>query len=1100
MTDRTLWRQLLPSLGAEAYGAWMHTHTEGIYEDTVSLNGNWDFYYCRNVNAEDEFYQPFYETKGWLELAVPSNWQMEGYGIPVYTNAVYPFHETWGNLRPVQIPDEKNSKGWYRKWMEIPETWGNMRVHLHFLGVQSAFNFWINGNLVGFYQNSFGCPEFDITPFIKKEKNLLAVEVFQYSAASYLEDQDMWRMGGIFRDVYLEAVPEVSIRDFQVITKIAGENASLELRVKIKNEGMKPAPPHNVEAILFDENCKAALFRERKATGMHNPDWPVNTWREEEVPEEMREPAREIGANQIRTLYFQEQVGHPRFWSAEEPNLYRLDLILRDDMGRTIQRVTKQIGFCETRIEEGTLKVNGRKTKLRGVNYHEFHPNRGRALTEEDMRKDILLMKQCNINAVRCSHYPHHPRFYELCDQYGLYVMDECNLETHEISYKDDVLPGNDFRYLPLCMDRVAAMVEVNKNSPCILFWSTSNEAGCGEVIEQMAAFARIRGGGRLIHERQMSAVADVESDTYSGMEWVKKKGKDTSGKPFLLNEYAHAMGNAMGNLADYWREIDRSDHLIGGFIWEWCDHGIQWKEDGKAIFRYGGEFGDSPNSGNFCLDGIVTSDRRVTPKYREVQRVYQPMDAVWEKGHLQITSRYDHIGTGHLLLKGSLMRDGKDVWQFTDFDFGVIPPRETLEYALQLPRERMEPEEEYILCLRFLQKKATSAFPIGSEVAFCQCVLGRKETEKEKDAPTIFQRNANKKITYIRTEDTLKARSESCEVQFARATGRVIAWYWKGTRIFQDGWEGEYGPRLNLFRAYTDNDAHSQQALQRSGWNDLGLDHLECVSEKGSILEQKPERLMIRRQQIFHTQNGIEIPAIWIYTLLPTGTLGIRLGIQLGKDVLSLPRIGFSMGINQEFQRQRWYGRGPLETYCDRKAAGDFGIWIAPISDSELYYERPQAMGNHEDTRWVSLETEKNVCLAIAGENLFAYTALPFTERALSEAAHIQQVERAGATIFSVDVSQGGLGNASCGQDPQPEYRTVYDTVNESWWMVPYTGGGGKEIPEALRTAGEMMCEETVGKTALREIPYPTRRRVLEEKERIFDPSDADVRRKAGF
>ncbi len=1178
MLERSLWRQLIPSVGKEAYRAWAESQIPGIVKTRCSLNGTWDFRYCENVNEEDAFYRTDYEAAGWNRLAVPSNWQMKGYGIPIYTNVVYPFREADGSLCPPQIPDEKNSKGWYRKWFKVPNEWKSLRIHLHFQGVQSAFTCWVNGKMAGFYQNSFGPAEFDITDFLADGKNLLAVEVFNYSAASYLEDQDMWRMGGIFREVSLEALPIVSIRDFQVVTKVGEQNASLNLRVKLHNEGKTAVLPQRVEAVLYEPASDRVCLRMIGTTGKSNPDWPVDTWRDEILPEEMRNPDKGIGPNQIRTLYFRETLEHPQLWCAETPNLYRLELRLLGEDGACRQCVTKQIGFCEIKIEEGMLKVNGRKTKLRGVNYHEIHPEHGRALTREDVERDLLMMKECNINAVRCAHYPHLPYFYELCDRYGLYVMDECNLETHGLSYKDDVLPGNDYRYLPLCLDRMEAMVEVNKNSPSVIFWSTSNEAGGGEVIELMADYARVHGGGRPIHERQMPAAADVESDTYSGVDWLGRRSRKQTEKPFLLNEYSHAMGNAMGNLADYWKLIYRSDHLIGGFIWEWCDHGIRWQENETDIFRYGGDFGDKPNDGNFCMDGVMTADRKRTAKYREVQRVYQPIEAEWvggKDGELYLTNRYDHIGTGHLSVAGALLRDGRRIWEFADEEFMDLKPGEVRRYPLALPEEELRPEGEYILNLVFVQKemradsgsdlRLADAMETGmpkSAVAVCQCVIcadcglgvklceegfkkenGKPECTEIMETADLPEKESNKengqkienvikkeccRFRYAESGETLKAVSDLCEVRINRTTGEILSWHHDGQRIFSREHPGEHGPNLNLFRAYTDNDRHSQQLLGEGGWMEMDLEHLQYVSGECRILEQKPEQMVLECRQLLRTANGAEISVVWIMVLLPNGKLGIRLALKTEEQIESLPRVGFTMGLGADFDEQIWYGRGPGENYCDRKASADFGIWYTGILEGIDFYERPQAMGNHEETRWVAMLTGQKRFLLIAGGNPFSHTLLPYTDHALSQAGHMAEVEPAGAAILSVDISHGGLGNASCGQDPQPKYRTMPEAVNEWWWLIPGAlasetdrlldgnAEGTDEQPDDRRMpcADRMAAEEQLRNLALsarrtscewfeRKIPgmpEQTRMRRSAETERQFDPSDAEERKRAGF
>ena len=1125
---KKLWKMPVASMNKESYRAYAQYHSEGIPDNRFSLNGLWKFWYCKDVNIEAPFYELHYPADGWDELIVPSNWQMKGYGIPIYSNAVYPFHDSWGSLTPLTIPDEKNSKGWYRKKFVVPDDWKGACIHLCFLGVQSAFYCWVNGFCVGFYQNSFSPAEFDITSYLKEGINLLAVEVYTYSAGTYFEDQDMWRMSGIFRDVYLEALPLVGIRDFDVVTELTDnfEKAVLDIRVKIQNSDKVMSEPHVAEAYLYEENpngtermygCNWELTGmdpiASGITGMYNPKWPVNTWRDDEKTDSRKEYARGIIPDTYRTVYLSSTIAMPHLWSAETPYLYLLELRLRDKKGNIVQKVYKRIGICQITADNGKVLINGNITKFKGVNYHEFDSIEGRAITAEQMEKDILLMKQCNINAVRCAHYPHHPRFYELCDVYGLYVMDECNMETHELSYKDDVFPGNDLRYLQICMDRAAAMIEVNKNSPSIVIWSTSNEAGYGENIELMAAYARTRGGGRLIHERQMSAVADMESDTYSSVDWVRKKALMPGGKPFLLNEYSHAMGNSMGNLADYWEVIYHFDKLAGGFIWEWCDHGIKREESGQISYCYGGEFGDVPNDGNFCMDGIVTADKRITPKFLEVKRVYQPVCAEMESlenGTVRIWNRYDHIGTKHLYLKGVIQRDGICIWDFVDMHFPDIIPHQMIKYYIKWPEDLMNEAGEYCLNLSFMQRSGVEPSQNNPEVSRCQLYLMKIEEKVEKVHFNLYKSNQSIRMMkdifqYQENGLILEVFSNASKIRINKETGELLACYFHGQQLWDhELTDAEHGLRLNLFRAYTDNDIHSQMARKQGGWLDMQLDKMSCIKSSANILMQKEKIFAMQAEQIFELGQGKRILSDLLYVLLPDGFIQIQYYVRLEESIDSLPRIGYSLGLNRTLGKKIWYGRGPQENYCDRKAASDLGIWEKSLNEGLSYYEKPQAMGNHEDTRWLVLLLDQGKQgYLFTGSIPFSHTLLPYEENALYRSCHIGTVEEGEAVVLSLDGKHAGLGNASCGQDPMMQYRVMMESMDGEWCISPVQSSNVTACNDKVREHNkvrEMLKDVAPKLSDVLNVNVETRIREAVKEGQQFDPSDEKIRRKAGF
>lgn len=1106
LLQRDLWRnQDVPGLRKEGYRsifsqyrtvkeAVADIHSENR-DYKICLNGQWKFRYSEDVNIQEPFFLEDCDDSSWDMIPVPGCWQLFGYGIPIYTNYLYPFEGDSSKLNPPRIPDEKNSKGMYRTTFELSAEQLKEQVILHFDGVESAFYVWVNGVKAGFSQNSFSPSEFNITPFVKEGKNTLAVEVYRYCAGSYVEDQDMWRLSGIFRSVYLIFEPKVRIYDFQVRTYLDQDykDADLNLYIKILNDTEFMQGPYTVETMLMD--AEGTVVEEGTVsgyTGMGNPIWPVNTWRNEDLDRHKtsNEHPKQLFAGCMRHIYVTAKITNPHKWTAETPYLYTLLLLLKDLDGNVLHVTKKRIGFRSVEDRKGQLLINGRPIRFKGANLHEFHPVRGRALTREDMIHDILMLKRHNYNAMRCSHYPHDPLWYELCDEYGLYVMDECNMESHEISYKDDVLPGNDYRWTYACIDRAVSCFSVNKNSPSIVVWSTSNEAGYGENLALMAATLRALDDTRLIHERQMCSIADMDSDTYSGLTWVERKAKRDPERMFVLNEYAHAMGNAMGNFADYWEIMERYPNLAGGFVWEWFDHGLQnFDENGKMRYLYGGDYGDYPNSGNFVIDGVLTPEREVTPKLLETKRVQQYMkvnllDA--ETGVIQIWNNYYHVDASFLNGFWFVKRNGKKVAE------GTLPPLEIAsgaccDYALGFGPDFYQEPGEYFLNVCFELKEDCIWAEKGHQAANCQLPL--------KKVNNILEKNDNLvsgTVEIFEDANEIRVSAGAAAYAFNKSSGYLTQIYTYGEAILD---EDEGSLKLEAYRAPTDNDAHTSVILAENGWCKIGLANMICTNHGIKLLNCDSSMAEISAHLEYFCTNGAGFHQFTVYTISANGTLHMKNILQPYGDLNCLPKLGFLAICKEDMKDIHWYGRGPQESYCDRKSAADVSVYHENVDEEHLYYVNPQEAGNHEDTRWMSIGSVSGNGLVVTCENLFCFTATHYGANQLTEVMHREDLIPEKKTYLSIDYKQQGLGNGSCGYSTVYRYRLLPETVTFNLAFRPVKNAMDMEETRSYAVVGSkpedvFTVDESLSIDCSKFL----------DPELIFDPSDKEERVKAGF
>jgi beta-galactosidase/evolved beta-galactosidase subunit alpha len=995
----------------------------------LSLNGMWRFQYAGSPGeAPADYADERCDDEAWDRIPVPGHWQLNGYGAPHYTNVIYPFA-----IDPPRVPSQ-NPTGSYRRRFTIPAGWSGRRQILRFDGVDSAFEVSINGQYVGFSKGSRMAAEFDVTEHLRAGENLLAVRVYQWSDGSYLEDQDMWWLSGIFRDVTLLSNPPIALWDLAVDPGLHEDCRAATLRVHASVERAAGAEAaYRLELALLDAAGAA-------------------------VPNAAASARVEEGAN--APLELSAEISAPRLWSADDPYLYTLLLTLRDARGEVVAVVPQRVGFRRVAIEGTRLLVNGRPIKLRGVNRHEHHPDLGRAVPRETMLEDVLLMKRYNINTVRASHYPPHPHFLDLCDAYGLYLIDEADLECHGLRYaRQPFFLSDDPEWRAAYLDRVERLVERDKNHACVIMWSLGNESGFGSNHEAMAAWLRERHPGFLIHYEgdRFGKVSDVISQMYTAVPEVIAFGQGEDGvghatswservpledyvnKPFFLCEYAHAMGNGPGGLTDYWDAFWSYDRLLGGCVWEWIDHGIRAAApDGRAYFAYGGDFGDQPNDGNFVCDGLLFPDRTPSPGLFEYKKVLEPVRveaiAIGDRGaQLRVYNRYDFSTLDHLQLAWQLSEDGAGIdagaLALPDVQPGAAT-RVEIAYAVPSPA----PGAIYHLTLRFILAQATAWAEAGHEVAFAQFELGvlvpPRQIYASETQPVVREHGSH---LHIRGGDT--------EVVFDRATGAIERWSSAGETLLADG------PRLTIWRATIDNEARGGGERVVQEWQERFL-HLAQHRLDGLAYEQLGDRAVrvTVRACLAPPVYEAAFDCVYEYTVFGSGEIALELrGTPRGEWPATLPRIGLELTLPGAFDRVTWLGRGPGESYADSKAAARFGLWHAGVDELFTPYVRPQENGNHADTRWVALQDARGVGLLAGGDPALDFSAHRFTTADLDRAQHSYELTPRPTITLHLDYRQNGLGSGSCGPGVMQVYQLHAEPFVFRVWLRPLAAGGAR-------------------------------------------------------
>lgn len=1022
-----------------------------------SLNGQWKFHWVGKPDDRPfDFFKSNFDDRKWETIPVPSCVEMYGYGIPIYSNVRYP-HAT----NPPFIQHEYNPVSSYRTTFETPTEWKGRRTILRFQGVYSAFYVWVNGEKVGYSEDSKGPAEFDITPHLKEGKNLLAVEVYRWCDGSYLEDQDMFRYSGIFRDVSLVSVPPVSIEDAFFTTDLDPQykDAVLKVKAKIKNTTDKASHPRALDLAVFDDAGQRVQVGQPHGNGFGSVD-----------AESFSVQAPALSPGEVAEVEARVLLTDPKKWTAETPNLYTAALTLADENQITVDTRSFRVGFRKIEWKDGVFKVNGQPVKIKGVNRHEHDPDTGRRVTRERMLQDILIMKRFNINTVRCSHYMNDEHWYELCDEYGLYVVDEANIESHGMGYDWNKTLGNQPIWEKAHLDRTERLVQCHKNHPSIVMWSLGNEAGPGCNFEKTSAYIHATDPSRPVHYERYNEVADVDSVMYPDVAYVEAQGKVKSNKPFFLCEYAHAMGNAVGNLMEYVDAFYSSPRNMGGCIWDFVDQGLRktideplptpisshvpidlnvgldnhsphvpkpW--DRPWFYAYGGDFDDKPNDGPFCGNGIVMPDRQIMPKTWEVKKIYQNVSVQWHglpgrdpvgqlsgtTAKLSIWNKFAFTNLSEFEMRWTLNADGKEIAS------GSAPielaPLSTKEVSLELPALKESHWVEAFLRVSFHLKHATEWAQAGFEIAWDQLAV--------KGNPAPISPSATAKLD----PSNLTVKGRDFEASLSRQTGNLTSFKVGGRELISEG----LGPRLNVFRAFTDNDSWLQRSYWDSGLSGMGHKVVSIEADKDKArVTVKLDCRGFKGSGFFHTMH---------YTFLDDGTVVMDNVIDPVGDLPSLPRIGLLMHVSGDLENLKWFGRGPFESYPDRKQAMDIGLYSGKVTDQFMEYLRPQENGSKEEVRWATLTDDQGKGLLFQAQGPLAFNAQRFTPEEIDNARHengeprkfIPLIPRKDVVV-TMDFQQMGLGGASCGPGPLGKY--LCNPRRVTWRIIIRPFEAGKE------------------------------------------------------
>lgn len=958
----------------------------------ISLNGKWKFSFSENPEKRiKDFYEIGYYCGSWEEIEVPSHWQLKGYDYPQYTNIRYPW-EASEELSPPFAPTKYNPVGSYVKNINLSADFIGKPIYISFQGVESAFYLWVNGEMAGFSKDSFTPAEFDLTPYLVEGENKIAVEVYRWCDASWLEDQDFWRLSGIFRDVYLYTTPDFHIYDFFVTTELDEkyENADLKVKGKVINYFEKEAKGLTVEAMLYDSNNKAVF----------------------EAPVIM-----DIASNgEIQCSHF---VENPPKWSAEYPNLYRIVLTLKDKEGKIIETESCSVGFRKFEIKDGLMEINGERIVLKGVNRHEFNCDTGRAINYEDMLEDILIMKKFNINAVRTSHYPNNNLWYELCDKYGIYVIDETNMETHGtwvdgeqkygVSY---ILPGSKPEWTAAVIDRCNSMFERDKNHASVLMWSLGNECWGGDNFVKMHDFLKEKDSTRLVHyegvshAREWEAATDMESQMYTKVENVEDFIRNNTKKPFVLAEYSHAMGNSNGNLFKYCELFEKYPLFQGAFIWDWIDQAIRTKTpDGTEYLAYGGDFGEKPHDSNFCGNGLIFADRSLSPKIYEVKKCYQNV-------HFEVEDlKAGKVKVKNLFLFTNL-KDFDFVWKVTEngitIEEGVssidVKPlsAEIIIVPFTLPEKT---SSEYFLNLSLILKEDTMWARKGHEVAIHQFKL-------EMDRKTEIIYKTYEELKTEESDEVLVITGQDFKVTFDKTSGRLISYFCKGVELIKDA------PAPNFWRACTDNDRGNKQEIRCATWREAGINsRLNSLS-----IEVLKERVEVTADLLIPTTTPSS--CIISYAVYGNGEIKVTQKLIPGENLPEIPEVGLMFTMDKNYQNLSWYGKGPYENYWDRATGSLIGIYNGTVDEQFTPYLKPQECGNKTEVRWAEITDNEGRGIKISGEPIFDLNVLPYTPFELEENDHPYKLPVSNASVVRVNYRQMGVGgDDSWGAKTHPEF-----------------------------------------------------------------------------
>ena len=969
----------------------------------LSLDGIWKFHYARNyAQTVNGFEAETFDCKCWEDIRVPAHIQMEGYDIPQYVNIQYPWdgrEDVWRDT----VPSEFNPVASYVKYFTLPEGFRKNGLYISFQGVESGFALWLNGHYVGYSEDSFTPSDFDLTPYVKEGENKLAVQVFKWTSSSWCEDQDFYRFSGIFRSVYLYTMPKVHVYDLKVqpVVDEAVLNADLLVTMQMRGEG------------------KARLT----LTGSRN--YSVMEEKEEQIIFSEELPVSE------GEVHFEKEVKKPDLWSAEIPNLYTLTIECFDQNGERSELVSQRIGFRRFEMKDGIMTLNGKRIVFKGVNRHEFSSKTGRAVTREEVLKDIVTMKQNNINAIRTCHYPDASIIYDLCDEYGLYMIAENNLESHG-SWdaamhgsvpKDTIVPGDNMDWEPMMLDRVNSCYQRDKNHPAVLIWSVGNESYGGKVIFDMSEKFRALDPYRLVHyegifnDRRYEATSDMESQMYTSVENVKKFLAEHKEKPFIMCEYTHAMGNSCGAMHKYTDLTDTEPRYQGGFIWDYIDQSILKKDRyGKDFQAYGGDFLERPTDYNFSGNGICYGgDRDPSPKMQEVKFNYQNISILFEKeGKFTVVNKNLFANTDRFRCVAVLQKNGVVVKK-QEIETAVSP-LSTKDYEIPFAilraddkDQKKDPDAEYTLTVSFRLKEDMSWADAGHEVAFGQKIY--------KKIPAFHA--SEKPIRVVHGKVNIGVKGEDFDCLFSMLSGGLVSYRYAGKEMI------EKIPMPNFWRAPVDNDNGSMAPARYAQWK---IASMYISHRNGGMFDNVPTKVEEKDNTVTVTYTYFmpTTPAGKCqvsYTVFGDGTIETKLMYDPVEGLPDMPEFGMMFQFNADYDNLTWYGMGSEETYADRRHGAKLGIYSNKVADNMAKYLVPQECGNKVGVRYARIADAKGRGMMFEGDEL-SFSALPYTPHELENAAHVYELPQVHHTIVRVALAQMGVGgDDSWGSLVHPEY-----------------------------------------------------------------------------
>lgn len=969
----------------------------------LSLDGIWKFHYARNyAQTVNGFEAETFDCKCWEDIRVPAHIQMEGYDIPQYVNIQYPWdgrEDVWRDT----VPSEFNPVASYVKYFTLPEGFRKNGLYISFQGVESGFALWLNGHYVGYSEDSFTPSDFDLTPYVKEGENKLAVQVFKWTSSSWCEDQDFYRFSGIFRSVYLYTMPKVHVYDLKVqpVVDEAVLNADLLVTMQMRGEG----------------KARLTLTGSRDYSVLEEKEQQVIFF--EELPVSEGE------------VHFEKQVNKPELWSAEIPNLYTLTIECFDTEGERSEVIRQKIGFRRFEMKDGIMTLNGKRIVFKGVNRHEFSSKTGRAVTREEVLKDIVTMKQNNINAIRTCHYPDASIIYDLCDEYGLYMIAENNLESHG-SWdaalhgsvpKDTIVPGDNMDWEPMMLDRVNSCYQRDKNHPAVLIWSVGNESYGGKVIFDMSEKFRALDPYRLVHyegifnDRRYEATSDMESQMYTSVENVKKFLAEHKEKPFIMCEYTHAMGNSCGAMHKYTDLTDTEPRYQGGFIWDYIDQSILKKDRyGKDFQAYGGDFLERPSDYNFSGNGICYGgDRDPSPKMQEVKFNYQNISILFEKdGKFTVVNKNLFANTDQFRCVAVLQKNGVVVKK-QEIETAV-PPLSSKDYEIPFAILRADDKDqkkdldaEYTLTVSFRLKEDMGWADAGYEVAFGQKIYKKISAFHASERP----------IRVVHGKVNIGVKGEDFDCLFSMLNGGLVSYRYAGKEMI------EKIPMPNFWRAPVDNDNGSMAPARYAQWK---IASMYISHRNGGMFDNVPTKVEEKDNTVTVTYTYFmpTTPAGKCqvsYTVFGDGTIETKLMYDPVEGLPDMPEFGMMFQFNADYDNLTWYGMGPEETYADRRHGAKLGIYSNKVADNMAKYLVPQECGNKVGVRYARLVDAKGRGMMFEGDEL-SFSALPYTPHELENAAHVYELPQVHHTIVRVAMAQMGVGgDDSWGSWVHPEY-----------------------------------------------------------------------------